>query len=172
MASVDNILAHPFPTLNFTEKQKIISSGRAIPQVNIVQELPRKSGKPTYRKFKRSYFDLHQWLTACPKRQSLFCFPCLLFSVLKSVWRSGYSNLNNFGKDAVYHEATKAHKSAVLALRRFGQEPRIDLQLSQARAEEIRRHNDLVRKKSFDYQKFNRLCHISWYSRTSFQGQT
>ena len=46
----------------------------------------------------------------------------------------------------MYHEATKAHKSAVLALRRFGQEPRIDLQLSQARAEEIRRHNDLVRK--------------------------
>ena len=143
--SVAFLLTHPFGTLPFEESLTVVQLGRSQPDIAIENFRIDRHGKRTVRRFRKEYYTRYNWITGCTVKNKLFCFPCLLFSTKVDSWsRSGYDTLNNLSKDAKKHEKSLQHKVCVKALARFGKEPRIDCALSSARAEEIKRHNEVV----------------------------
>ena len=101
------------PNISFDDKLKIISAGRPTPNLDLVQTLNRttKSGRKCTRKFNKSAYESFTWMAGCSKRNSLFCFPCLLFSTKKDVWwTTGFKSLGNLWKDAKGHASNRHYK--------------------------------------------------------------
>ena len=77
---------------------------------------------------------------------SFFASLAYFFFISKCVWtHSGFDKLNNLCKDAKRHENSIDHKVNWKAWKRYGQQQRIDVALSLARAEELDRKNEIVR---------------------------
>ena len=149
-SSVDKLLKTPFAKLPFHEKLEVKAMGRETPAIDLECTVPpsTKSNIAGYkRKFHADNYARYPWLTACPKRTKLFCFPCLLFdSDRGSQWSNGgFHSLSNLSKSANAHSKKSSHKSSVIALERLGKE-RIDIVLSQARAEDVKTHNEEVER--------------------------
>lgn len=142
MNSVKNIIAQKFDSLSFQDKLMIKQLGRQTPDLKIVQKT-----KKCKRFFNKAVYQDYQWLTGCPDADKLYCFPCLLFCRDKSRWSSveGVGDLHNLVALAKKHEHSSFHKFSYLRLQRMGHD-RIDVSLSLAHAEVIRRHNTEVDK--------------------------
>ena len=78
MNTVNNLLINKFSLLSFEEKLQIKQLGRCTPCLNIEQAVTIKN-KSFKRTLKSSSYDKYKWLYGCNERNSLHCFPCLLF---------------------------------------------------------------------------------------------
>ena len=89
-----------------------------------------------------------KWLCASESKKKLFCWPRLLFCPgTSTTWtENGYNNMQGFICDCKKHEKAKSHMNAYKTWQTFAQSDRVDVMLSQARREEIRRHNEQVRQ--------------------------
>lgn len=87
------------------------------------------------------------WLTACPTRKSLFCFPCLLFKFRSSSWSSlqGMQDLGNFTNNVVKHIKSSAHIGAETSLKLLGK-VRIDEMIDEGARTSRIMLNQAVRK--------------------------
>lgn len=78
MNAIDNLLKMTFSSRNLQEKLTIEELGRPLPDVNI-KEKSNGNGNLEYTKqFHRQIFDCY-WICGHDIRNSLFCFPCLVF---------------------------------------------------------------------------------------------
>lgn len=104
------------------------------------------------------------WLTGCQKENKFFCWPCILFSTEKNVWRtSGFNDLNNFHKAVDRHgKKSSEHLKSVLALSKFGTGQRIENLLDSHYKSSIIKHNELVKKNRNIIKIFiDVVCHLA-----------
>ena len=108
-----------FGRLTLAEKVKIKSKGRHTPDLSITSPGTSK-GKVYIRKFNNDLYQKHDWLTGCNERNSLFCFPCLLFGG-DSVWtNSGVQDLHHLQEKIKKHESSVKHVNYVIDLSFLG----------------------------------------------------
>ncbi|KAI5637529.1 zinc finger MYM-type protein 1-like [Phthorimaea operculella] len=137
-----------FSKFSYEEKVNIVSKGRCLPDL----ELTQKKGNTT-RKFHTSYYEKYDWLTGCVHANSLFCFPCLLFSTSSSVWNdTGYVDLNNFPNAAKKHEQTEKHLESCIKFYTFGKN-RIETSLNHQLKLDIEKHNGKVDRNRNIFQR-------------------
>ena len=85
-------------------------------------------------------------------KRKMFCCPCLLFCPGTSeTWtKTGYKTMRGFLSDCKKHENAKSHMNAFKTWKVFNareaRDQRVDVMFSQARREEIKRHNEEVRQ--------------------------
>lgn len=139
--SIEICLDSPFSRLKVEEKTQIIKNGRPTP------ELPNLTtkNKTFIRHFKTSNYKEKAWLCGCPLINKLFCWPCLLFASKneKSVWTTGYNDLNHFTASMIKHQTSQVHISNTLTLKTFGK-VRIDVLLDEQKRISLSRHNEQV----------------------------
>lgn len=90
-------------------------------------------------------YSKYSWLTACPQRKALFCFPCLLFKPNSTIWSTnGVTDLGNYSNYVKKHVKSHTHLSAVTALELLGK-VRIDEALNLEMQRSRYAHNEEVR---------------------------
>ncbi|CAB4035785.1 zinc finger MYM-type 1-like, partial [Paramuricea clavata] len=100
------------------------------------------------RAFQESWYAKKDWLCGSSALKKLFCWPCLLFCPGKSpTWtKSGYNDMHGFLSDFKKHERSNSHMGAFKTWKMYGAGVRVDSLISQARRDEIQRHNEEVRQ--------------------------
>lgn len=142
---VEDILKRGFSSKSFEEKRKIVNDGRPMPSLKTLVT----QNKNCVRHFSVDLYVKHEWLTGCEFSKTLFCWPCLLFSMEKSIWRTGgFSDLSNLHKAIKRHEYSADHIKSILSITKFGKS-RIEVSLSKAFADNVERHNQLVKDNLF-----------------------
>lgn len=145
MNSVEMLITNPFERLKLEEKLAIKKIGPERPDIKIAQQTKDK-GKTYTRTFSRAWYDRKKWLCGCSKRNTVFCFPCLLFraSVCTGqgdVWTTtGVSDMKHFSESVKRHEASKAHLHCAMKLAMLGQ-VNIATQLDEGYHVSVRNHN-------------------------------
>lgn len=141
---VDDLLKISFSRLSVNEKCEIKDKGRPVPNLEITQT--SKSRKQIYqRKFHPDVYEKCKWLCGCEIRNSLFCFPCLLFGGDLNWTRNGIKDLNHLSQKMKVHETSEKHLRNVFDLAVLGK-VNIATQLSEGYRLNIAKQNDEVRK--------------------------
>jgi len=147
--SVDYILKANFPLLNLNSKVEIKRLGRPTPVLKLSQTcLKKKEGRTFTRHFTSEIYAKNNWICGCNVRNSLFCFPCLLFfnsNTDKNWSRIGIIDLNHLHEKIKKHEVSKAHLQSSTELALLGK-LNIAQQLSSAYRQEVTKHNEDVKK--------------------------
>ncbi|XP_076354003.1 zinc finger MYM-type protein 1-like isoform X2 [Tachypleus tridentatus] len=139
---IEELLRLPFAQRDFREKNKIVRHGRPTPALPGLSKI----GKNFVRHFQVSSYVKSKWLTGCPKKNKLFCWPCILFASEKHVWNSkGYSDLNNLHTGLLKHGRSQKHIRCWLDLKTFCS-THVELQIDEQRHAAIVQHNERVRK--------------------------
>ena len=110
----------------------------------IVKQRPTPNLAPTTkgRSFQKAWYEKKDWLCGSSDMLKLFCWPCLLFCPGKN----GYSDVHSFHSDCKKHEKAKSYMGAFKTWKTYGAGVRVDSLISQARRDEINRHNEQVRQ--------------------------
>ncbi|KAL2086792.1 hypothetical protein ACEWY4_017851 [Coilia grayii] len=148
MNSIEFLSKNLFERLSLGDKLAIKQLGPDKPDIQIAQ--PTKDRGKTYiRTFSRGWYEKKKWLCGCFKRNTVFCFPCLLFrsSVCTGqgdVWSTtGVCDLKHFSERAKKHEQSKAHLQCAMKLAMLGQ-VNIATQLDEGYHVSVRNHNKEV----------------------------
>lgn len=97
------------------------------------------------KSFLDGWFKKFPWLTVSSSKQTVLCFPCLLFSSESSVWTTvGSTSLKKFRDRAVKHENSHRHIESAFSMKIFMKNRPIDELLNSQSAAEKSRHNKQV----------------------------
>lgn len=149
--SVDNILKTDFSKLDLELKMRIKKLGRPTPNINLTKTAGKRTeGRTFTRRFTIGIYDRNDWICGCNVRNSLFCFPCLLYfnSNMDKGWgRSGpgVTDLNHLAAKIKNHERSKSHLHASMELALLGNANNAQKINSENRLA-IAKHNEVVRK--------------------------
>ncbi|XP_074038655.1 zinc finger MYM-type protein 1-like isoform X3 [Leptinotarsa decemlineata] len=156
---VDWLLTNNFKSLSYDIKFYIIKTlGR--PQPNFISI--KAPDNRQNRGFNISWYDKCDWLTGSIKREKLFCWPCVLFSVQTEyqTWsKIGYSDLKNLPRSIERHFKSKEHIFSSCKLRLFSKQ-NIATALNTAQKEAIISFNNQVRE---NRSNLRRLIDITIY---------
>ena len=141
----------------------------ATAQENIIvkqKPTPDLSMLPLGRDFQMSWYSKKEWLCGSTFKHKMFCWPCLLYCLGTSeTWtKTGYKNMQGFLSDFKKHENVKSHMNALKNWKIFSareaRDQRVDVMISRARTEEIKRHNEEVKqnRKIFKIGTLKRTC--------------
>uniref|UniRef100_A0A8C5QA54 TTF-type domain-containing protein n=1 Tax=Leptobrachium leishanense TaxID=445787 RepID=A0A8C5QA54_9ANUR len=145
-ATMENNIAdlRNFSTLDLRLKKKMIRNGRPLPALSGLLET--KGPKQVTRSFQTEWYQRKDWLCGCGTKNSLFCFPCLLFSTTESAWTStGFCDLKNLSRSLNKHEKSAAHIKCQIALKTF-EISRKDVTAVQQQKLDISTHNANVKE--------------------------
>ncbi|CAB3981727.1 zinc finger MYM-type 1-like isoform X1 [Paramuricea clavata] len=136
---ISDLLKKPFSTRQPGE-QNIIVTQRPMPNL--------QSTTGPHRSFQVSWYTKKDWLCGSLTKKAMFCWPCLLFCPgTSSSWtKTGFRNMKGFLSDCKKHERARFHMAAYKTWKTYGCGPRVDSLISQARRDEIQRHNEEVRQ--------------------------
>ncbi|XP_075213637.1 uncharacterized protein LOC142319849 [Lycorma delicatula] len=116
---VCQLIRIPFTRRSLFEKREILKKGRPTPSVQI-GHTDIKAGKLFSRYFSGGLYTSFSWLTVSEARCKIYCWPCILFPVKKTMWNyDGYFDLKNLTRNASKHAKTKEHVMSCINLRRF-----------------------------------------------------
>ena len=128
--------------------KKSFSARQPSEQNIIINQRPMPNLRATTRdrSFQESWYTKKDWLCGSAEKKAMFCWPCLLFFPgTSSSWtKTGFKNMKGFLSDCKKHEKAKSHMSAYKTWKTYGSGPRVDSLISQARHDEIQRHNEEV----------------------------
>ena len=131
-------------SLTLPEKLAIKTQGRPTP--TLIREQPAKSRGKTYtRKFHFNTYDQNKWICGCAERNSVFCFPCLLFGGDAAWTKKGITDLGHLSEKVETHELSKPHKYNCISLAMLGS-ANIVTQIDSAHKQAIIKHNQQVTK--------------------------
>ena len=88
MNEVDFLLERKFSVLSQVDKKLVKSLGPHQPKDIVIKQSKGKYN----RTFNTSLFETVDWLTVSRAKQSLFCFPCLLFGGEPTWTKTGYTD--------------------------------------------------------------------------------
>ena len=129
---VSNLLKKSFSARQPSEQNIIINQ----------RPMPNLRATTGDRSFQESWYTKKDWLNCgSAEKKALFCWPCLLFCPgTSSSWtKTGFKNMKGFLSDCKKHEKAKSHMSAYKTWKTY-----VDSLISQARHDEIQRHNEEV----------------------------
>jgi len=145
MNEVDHLLEHTFETLSLGEKLEVKRLGaHHPPDFQMVQT----AGKVN-RGFNAEWFAKKKWLTASIQKNSLFCFPCLLFGEDQGTWsRTGYKDLKHLSERTMKHESSNSHLENAVKLGLLGR-VNVAAQIDSAYRRGIDDHNRKVEENRY-----------------------
>lgn len=116
---VEKLLEKPFLARTHQDKKRIVMAGKPRPVLRISAVTFTEKEGIVNKDFKVDMYDEIPWLTGCEKRQSLFCWPCLLFEK-SGIWTStGVSDILFLYEGASEHQKTRTHAKAEQKLKEF-----------------------------------------------------
>ncbi|XP_078522463.1 zinc finger MYM-type protein 1-like [Lissotriton helveticus] len=151
MNTVDQLLLTPFSRLKEEEKMQVKSLGPDKPEIKL-EQFTKERGKDYTRKFTSTWYTRKIWLTASTTKNSLFCFPCLLFGGEVPWTKTGVTDLKHLSEKIKKHEACKSHLDSSIKLAMFGR-MNIASQLDDSYRIAIRNHNLEVDKNRYILSK-------------------
>lgn len=105
------------------------------------------SGKKLKLTFQEAWFSHFKWLTTSISKQTVLCFPCLLFSNEPCIWTSdGPASLKKFTCRATKHEKSNRHIESALAMKLFMKNKPINELLDEQAEVDKSRYNTEVSK--------------------------
>uniref|UniRef100_A0A3Q2Z865 TTF-type domain-containing protein n=1 Tax=Hippocampus comes TaxID=109280 RepID=A0A3Q2Z865_HIPCM len=120
MNHVDFLLCVHFSKLQLEEQLEIKRLGPHRPEDFVLLQ----HGDMVTRTFKKDWFEKKKWLTASTTKSALFCFPCLLFGGLDSVWASiGFKDIKHLSERTAKHESSSSHLRCAMKLGLLGLPP-------------------------------------------------
>ena len=141
MNTVRSLQIRPFNLLTLEEKLEVKRLGPDRPEVLT------RSGLSS-RRFTKTWYSKHSWLTGCSQSGKVYCFPCLLFgdSQREKAWtQSGVNDWKHLSEKVKRHVKCSSHVENCLKLAFFGK-TNIAEQLSKAYRDSIIQHNLEVEK--------------------------
>ncbi|XP_067013750.2 zinc finger MYM-type protein 1 [Anabrus simplex] len=150
--TVDSLLKRPFSLRRHEEKLEVKQLGRPTPDLNLTQKATGGEKRNEYtRKFDRKVYE-NSWVCGCEIRNTLFCFPCLLFGNTDSWTKVGVKDLAHLNSLVKKHDENEKHMCNVLDLSAVG---RINIAtlLSRAYHDEKVKHNQQVDKNRYVLSK-------------------
>ncbi|XP_078525863.1 zinc finger MYM-type protein 1-like [Lissotriton helveticus] len=142
MNTVEQLLANPFIGLKREEKLIVKQLGPHWPDLNL-QQSSLDRGKLYTRCFSNTWYTKVDWLTGCPSKNTLFCFPCLLFGGETPWTKKGVKDLKHLSDKVKKHAHTKIHMENLTRLGMLGDTP-IEAHISEAHRNSIKKHNEAV----------------------------
>jgi len=138
MATVEELINLQNSPLSYAKKIELKTKGRDKPIFTF--EGRRKCNLSVQ-------YQKYEWLTGCPIRKTLFCFPCLIFKPKTTVFSStrGLLDLANFSNHVKRHIKSPTHLAAITSLKLIGK-VRIDEMLNEEFKTLRNMHNEEVRK--------------------------
>jgi hypothetical protein len=106
MNFLDSLLKKYFSLTTLEEKIQIKALGRPMPDLNIVHRAKKSKDRTYNRHFNKKVYDDQWWICGCKVRNSLFCFPCLLYGGQDSWSESGVNDL------ALLNDCIKKHSES------------------------------------------------------------
>ncbi|XP_077426474.1 zinc finger MYM-type protein 1-like isoform X3 [Vanacampus margaritifer] len=140
MNHVDFLLCVRFSKLPLEEQLEIKRLGPHRPEDFVLIQY----GDMVTRTFKKDWFEKKKWLTASTTKSALFCFPCLLFGGLDSVWASiGFKDIKHLSERTAKHESSSSHLRCAMKLGLLGLTP-VQPRINDADRLAIEEHNTLT----------------------------
>lgn len=141
---IGDLLVNGFSCRSFQEKMDIIKKVRPTPDIKLETKT-----KNCIRYFNKEKYTKYEWLSGCENKNSLYCWPCVLFSSAteKNVWNSGagFVDMNNFFKCVKRHETSANHLKSMMSFKTFGKN-RIEFSLDKSNIMLVKKNNDIVTK--------------------------
>ncbi|CAH1114114.1 unnamed protein product [Psylliodes chrysocephalus] len=136
-----------FSRLSLNEQIALKNSGRPTPELHIVQEQPQYKHRNSFkRKFDKNIYNKTIWICGCEETNSFFCFVCLLFGGGDDDWtKNGVNDLKHLSLKIKKHEQSFKHKNNIVSFQMLGK-INIATSISSAYTEQIRKHNETVKK--------------------------
>ncbi|XP_021446987.2 zinc finger MYM-type protein 1 [Oncorhynchus mykiss] len=139
---VDFLLKTPFHSLESTEKVRIKTEGRPLPEIKYI----RKDDK-VRRAFNTNWYKKYQWLTGSLSSSRLYCWPCLLFGTFEPWAKGGFSDLKNIDRSAKRHDESREHLNSYAKLKLLGQPSHCaNHSLNEGLRIQAAQHNEKVRR--------------------------
>ncbi|KAF0717502.1 zinc finger MYM-type protein 1-like [Aphis craccivora] len=113
MNSVEHLLEKRFSLHTLDEQINIKTLIRPMPDLKKTRQFTRTFTKDTYTKY-------NNWLCGCNKRNTIFCFPCLLFGGELLWTKTGMTDLNHLNDRMKKHDLTVKHMNTTLNLATLG----------------------------------------------------
>ena len=136
-----------FSQLTYQEKCAIKELGRPTPDL-IIKQKSISRGNVYERSFNNDIYNKPEceWICGCEETNSLFCFPCLLFSKEDTPWvKNGYKDLNHLTEKIKTHKKSKNHINCAVILTLLNKVNIVD-HLDSAYKQSIAKHNEQVTK--------------------------
>ena len=136
MNTVRSLQNRPFSQLTLEEKLEVKRLGPERPQLLTTSGL-------SSRRFTKTWYSKHSWITGCSHSGKVYCFPCLLFgdSQREKAWtQSGVNDWKHLSEKVKRHVKCSCHVENCLKLAFFGK-TNIAEQLSKAYRDSLIQHN-------------------------------
>ena len=136
-----------FSQLTYQEKCAIKRVGRPTPDL-IIKQTSSARGKTYERNFNNDIYKRAEceWICGCEETNSLYCFPCLLFSKENTPWvKNGCKDLNHLSEKINKHKKSKDHINCAVSLSLLDKVNIVD-HLDSAYKQSIARHNEQITK--------------------------
>lgn len=138
--------------LDFEKRLECKEVGRPMPELTLIQVTQDKN-KSVNRYFKKTMYDLCDFICGCKDKNMFFCFPCLLFSSLNDVWcKTGVNDLKHLKEKIKKHSMAAEHIKCMISFSALG---RVDirLQLDNAYRKSLQAFNDNVTQNRYILNK-------------------
>ncbi|XP_030759734.1 zinc finger MYM-type protein 1-like [Sitophilus oryzae] len=138
--------------LNFEKRLECKNTGRPLPELTLKQVTQDKN-KSVNRYFKKTMYDLCDFICGCKDRNMFFCFPCLLFSSTNDVWcKTGVTDLKHLKEKIKKHSLSADHIKCMVSFSALG---RVDirLQLDSTYRKSVQKFNENVTQNRYILNK-------------------
>ncbi|XP_078533623.1 zinc finger MYM-type protein 1-like [Lissotriton helveticus] len=142
MNTVQELITRSFHARPLEDKLQIKRLGPHQPDLQL-QQVTKDRGKCYNRTFSKTWYTKADWLTGCPSKNRLFCFPCLLFNGDFTWTKEGVLDLKHLSEKIKKHAHSKKHMENVTRLGMLGDAP-IEQHISDAYRQTIQKHNQTV----------------------------
>ncbi|XP_078506844.1 zinc finger MYM-type protein 1-like [Lissotriton helveticus] len=142
MNTVQELITRSFHARPLEDKLQIKRLGPDRPDLQL-QQVTQDRGKSYNRTFSNTWYTKADWLTGCPSKNKLFCFPCLLFNGDFPWTREEVTDLKHLSEKIKKHAHTRKHMENVTRLGMLGDAP-IEQHISNAYRQTIQKHNETV----------------------------
>lgn len=129
--------------LTFEKRFEFKQLGRPLPELTLKQVTQDKN-KSVNRYFKKTMYDLCDFICGCKEKDMFFCFPCLLFSSSSDFWsKTGINDLKHLKEKIKKHTLAAEHIKCMVSFSALG---RVDirLQLDSAYKKSVQVFNETV----------------------------
>ena len=161
MNTVRILQSCPFSQLALDEKLEVKHLGLDRPQL-------LTGSRFSLRRFTKTWYSKHSWLTGYSHSGKVYCFPCLLFADAQreKAWtQSGVNKWKNLSEKVKRHVKFSCHVENCFKLAFYGK-TNIAEQLSKAYRDSIIQHNLEVEKPTIFCPELltasNSVVHLSW----------
>ncbi|KRT79045.1 hypothetical protein AMK59_8166, partial [Oryctes borbonicus] len=137
--------------LDFEKRVELKKHGRPLPDLEIKQT-SRDKNKEVHRNFRRSLYDLADWICGCDVSNAFYCFVCILFPNDSSWCTTGITDLKHLKEKIRKHSRSAEHIKSSMNYSIIGNVD-IRLQLNNDYRQSVTEFNENVSKNRYILNK-------------------